>query len=208
MPDTATSCRSASPPLPGRNPYWELVERLPWESDGDGSPPQPYARDRRTHCAHYSWAIPTPSTLRWIRQAVSRPVLEVGAGGGYWARQLQQLGMDVLPTDAVARIGGWTPVRLCDAEQAAATHPNRTLMLCWPPSVNEMAARALTAYRGPEVLYIGEPAGNSCATDAFFTTLDRQWTPVAHPTGHINWWGTHDTVTLYHRRPSPRPEAR
>ena len=114
----------------------------------------------------YSWAVPTEEALDAI--AAVAPIVEVGAGTGYWARLLRDRGVDVVAYD-VAPPGGralngwhsgatastWTDVLRGDAWRAAS-HPDRTLMVCWPPYGTPMAATALSAYRGDRVVYIGE----------------------------------------------------
>jgi hypothetical protein len=100
------------------NPFWDLVRTLPdggmgfddrWRptaygmvATADGG----YDRDaslpnRRDLTRQFAWAIPSPDTLAWIvKQLDGRPVVEVGAGTGYWAWQLHQLGVDVVAFDS------------------------------------------------------------------------------------------------------------
>lgn len=99
------------------NPLWEIVRRIP---DGSlGYPGQPWApttsglvydgedwhRDdtlpsRTMLCRGFSWAIPSPPALDWLVWHLDgRGVVEVGAGMGYWAWQLTQLGVDVVAYD-------------------------------------------------------------------------------------------------------------
>lgn len=48
----------------------------------------------------YAFAIPSPATLEWLVEKLDgRPVLEVGAGTGYWAWMLTQMGIDVIAAD-------------------------------------------------------------------------------------------------------------
>jgi hypothetical protein len=61
------------------------------------------------------------------------------------------------------------------------------------------AARALTAYRGNTLLYIGEPAGGHTADEAFFAQLARVWLAVEQ-VAIPNWPGTHDALTVYRRQ--------
>lgn len=58
--------------------------------------------------AQYSEAVPTADAVR--RLAALGSIVEVGAGGGYWARLIQDVGGDVLATDATATgTGTWSP---------------------------------------------------------------------------------------------------
>src|SRR5262249_778993 len=77
--------------------------------------------------------------------------------------------------------------------------PEHTLMLCWPPYEDHMAALALERYRGTRVIYIGEGAGGCTGNDAFHAALAEQWDLV---TSHEipQWQGLHDEVDVYARR--------
>lgn len=162
--------------------------------------------ERYRICGQYSWAIPTEDALTVI--AALGPVVEVGAGTGYWAMLLRERGMDVVAYDqhppAVGaqdnhwhqNVPTWTAV-LAGPAEVAADHPDRTLLLCWPP-MGYMAGRALAAYTGGTVVYVGEPAGNCTAGDDFFARLAREWLAV----GEVKiwrWYGCTDRVTVYTR---------
>lgn len=86
----------------------------------------------------YAHAIPTREALEAL--LALGPILEIGAGGGYWARLLRDLGGDVVATDPAA-VGGntwfngdtpWTAVQPAGVE-AVADHPGRAIFVCWPP---------------------------------------------------------------------------
>jgi hypothetical protein len=99
------------------NPYWEVVKTIPdggMSFDSNGWSPSAFGavwqdggyviRDdlpsRETLVREYAWAIPSPDTLEWIvEQLNGRGVVEVGAGTGYWAWQLSQLGVDIVAFD-------------------------------------------------------------------------------------------------------------
>lgn len=78
------------------NPYWDIVAPSVFEHEGsrvvnggrpDGSARLAYAQVLLQ--AIYAYAIPSPETLEWIsRFCAGRPVVELGAGRGYWAAQL------------------------------------------------------------------------------------------------------------------------
>lgn len=135
---------------------------------------------------HYSWAIPCEQALAAL--AARAPIVEVGAGGGYWAMLLAERGariasFDRTPApyanDQVAR--SWHPVARGGPERALRMHPERMLMLCWPPFWNSMAERALALHRGEWVAYIGEggEGDDGCtATDAFHEALERRYALV------------------------------
>lgn len=148
--------------------YWN---RLAWGVRELGSPEafvarffEPQNRLRR----QYAWAIPTEPAIRAI--AAFSPLVEIGAGTGYWTWLLRQAGADVIPYDAIP----WRADRLQERHNAfhgpnrsfvhveeggpekAASHADRCLFLCWPPR-DDMAERCLEYYAGSSVIHVGAP---------------------------------------------------
>ena len=122
--------------------------------------------------ARYAFSIPLLATLKRI--AEFSPLVEVGAGTGYWAMCLDQLGAeidayDLLPPDENPPFAwsdgnywfdeSWHAVQEGD-ETVAACCPERTLFLSWPMPESPMALNAFEAYRkagGRRMIYIGDP---------------------------------------------------
>lgn len=160
----------------------------------------------------YSWGIPTCAALSCVAHAAGGGLVEVGAGTGFWASLLAARGVDVRAYDAAPvdcglhnghhSLAGSTElpppflqVLRRSAVDAAAAHPGRALLLCWPPPEEgdalhggSMAADALAAYRGDTVCFVGEGApgvADAVASPAtagplFFGALARDWTMQAH----------------------------
>jgi hypothetical protein len=195
------------------NPYLREFRRLQPELGG----PRDYvnllhgaagisAYDRRVWCVQrYAFAVPNDAALATLARYA--PIVELGAGTGYWAFLLRGRGVDCLAYDLAPpdvspnpnrfRPLTWTAVECGDVD-ALAAHGDRALFLCWPAYHDPFAARALAAYTGTTLLYIGEPAGGHTADGAFFAQLAREWRPleqVAIP----NWPGTCDALTVYRR---------
>jgi hypothetical protein len=102
--------------------------------------------------------------------------------------------------NAAAARSGTTCSRRPKTQPGSQAGRGRALFLCWPSYRDPFAARALTAFAGAVLLYVGEPAGGHTADDAFFEQLAREWLcveEVALP----NWPGTRDSLTVYRRRP-------
>lgn len=136
--------------------------------------------------AKTAWAIPSEAALASIVDA--GPVVEIGAGTGYWAALLAARGADVIAYDINPPNGDrahrWHPgattvtdVRVGGPEVLCA-HGDRTLLLCWPPQESDMAARCLAEHRGSTVIYVGEWNTRTSATGAFFRALDRTYDRV------------------------------
>ena len=108
------------------------------------------------------------------------PIVELGAGTGYWAYLLAARGVDIVaydlaPPDQVPNAykldpRTWTTVRPGGVE-ILSEHPDRPLFLCWPGYRDAFANDALAAYAGQHVLYIGEDRGGNTANPAFFDQL-------------------------------------
>lgn len=184
----------------------DLLDHLP-----SGHPAAPSMLRRSELSAVYSWAIVTRSALRWIGEVTDGvPLVEVGAGSGYWARQMSRAGMDVVATDAAGATANaftrgfqYADVRLMSATEAVRAHPDRTLMLVWPPHRDPMAIAALSEYAGDTLIYVGEPRGGLCADDAFFDELRRHWRLEAVSPVNVRWLGHNDRIALYRRHGGP-----
>jgi hypothetical protein len=90
------------------NPYWDVVEPLVNECDGrqsvnggrvEGSARLAFAQMLLQ--ATYAYAIPAPQTIEWIADfCADLPIVEFGAGRGYWAAQLARAGLAVEAYDS------------------------------------------------------------------------------------------------------------
>jgi hypothetical protein len=142
-----------------------------------------------------SWAVPSEEALETLVKA--SPILEIGAGTGYWARMVRSRGGVVDAYDINCQEG--TGVLRGDAEVVGHYGEEWTLMLCWPPLRGTMASRALEAFRGHNLVYIGEPDGGCTGTPLFHQLLEAGW----DCTGGCDipqWNGVHDRLYTYRRR--------
>jgi hypothetical protein len=158
-------------------------------------------RDR--YRQRYACAVPTGEALLTLSRFA--PLIEIGAGTGYWAWMLRQVGTDIIAYDQWppqvdsddnrfhVRAKCWTEV-LQDDERAIDRHPERNLFLCWPPPSSPMAFQALERYRRDTFIFVGEAprAGsvNSSGDSSFVQLLDAQWScvqTVALPNWELCW---------------------
>ena len=147
-----------------------------------------------------------------------QPLLELGAGSGYWSYELKRFGIDVIATDpfdqeTVSRSNTgmeskgdkvwehrYTEIEQLAAVDAIRKYPSRNLLIVWPSLWSSWAAGALEVYTGNTVIYFGENQGDACADDRFFELLDerfadRTYVPMPH------FWGCHDRWLLIARKP-------
>lgn len=214
----AAAARPPAPLAAGDNPYLDLVTILL------GDPPRPPGRvgdsilgipaRRRELAARFAWAIPGEAALAVL--AGLGPLLEGGAGAGYWAALLRARGADVVAVDR-APPGGpvpnphhpgrwtWTEVRAQDTVTAVGHHPDRTLVLCWPPYDDDSAGYlALRRYRGDRFAYIGDGPDGATGTPRLHRELAANWTAeVTVPLP--SWPGLADRLVVYRRNPVRRP---
>lgn len=139
--------------------------------------------------ARWSWAVPNNAALDVI--AEHGPIVEVGAGGGYWARELRRRGVDALAYDpdphgrAGWHAGSWGEVLEGD-HTVAARHPERTLLLVWPQ--HTWSSRAVAAYAGRTLIFVGQAPDRP-----------RQLRTPARLVGIPQWAGCTDRLELYER---------
>jgi hypothetical protein len=189
---------------PGTNPLLDHYTELQ-KLDEDGI-------ERQSIIPRYAYAIPSEEALAVIKRY--GPIVEIGAGTGYWAAMLRERGSDVVAYDSCppSALGEeppgehknahcdqirWSEIAIGDSSRAA-DHPDRALFLCWPPYDEPMAADALTAYTGETVISIGEYHG--CTADRRFQELlDRDF-ELVEGCEIPRWRGNGDQLSVYRRK--------
>src|SRR5262249_51172948 len=127
---------------------------------------------RELYRTHYGFAILDEATVQVL--APYAPIVEVGAGSGYWAYELRQAGVEVVATDpgtgryhGLTRWVPWLPIQRLSGVQAVRQYPDHTLLIVWPDYGQRWVSKTLRAYRGETVLYVGE-GKEGCTGDAAF----------------------------------------
>lgn len=115
----------------------------------------------------YAWAIPNETALTTLVDY--GPLIEIGAGNGYWASLIEQTGGTVYPYDKEPPDETYTTVQKGTTDVLTEQNAN-TLFLCWPPFGSPMASKCLEKFGGDYVAYIGEWRGKT-ATNEFHTQL-------------------------------------
>jgi hypothetical protein len=170
-------------------------------------------------CARFAWAIPDEKALSILLDL--GPLLELGAGLGYWTFLLRERGGDVVAYDehpprddrhqngyckttrnrAEPIIGRcWTEVRTGRVRIPLLRHRSRTLFICWPPFRGSFAYDALRLYEGARFAYVGEGDGGCTGDSRFHRLLGKEWTVETRheiPT----WDCVHDWLRIYARNP-------
>lgn len=180
-------------------------------------------------CHLFAYAIPSEEALTRIRSF--GPIVEVGAGTGYWAALLRQWGtivdaydihatayalrlqagsawegQDVFnsSTNASNEYHGDTPaftVVKTGGPEKIKRHPGSTLLLCYPPPHDPMAERCLKLYKGDTLLYVGEWRGNTGTRDLEAVLL-REWQLEERLS--LPAWGSEANSLMVWRRRAPQ----
>ena len=158
---------------------------------------------RRYWIQKFSYAIPNDEALDLILSY--SPIVEMGAGLGYWAYLLDQKGCDIVAYDIDPipvdnkylhiQAVPWYKVKKCWSNFVPPR--NKTLFICWPPYNNNMAANILKKYKGSIFIYIGEQRDGCCATDTFFDELAK-WNEI-EKLDIPQFEGIHDKLLIYER---------
>jgi hypothetical protein len=111
----------------------------------------------------YSYVLPDDRALAAL--AGLGPLVEVGAGTGYWASRLRARGVDIVAIDQAppdgerlnryhSRTVTWTEVIAGD-QTKLARYSDRALFLCWPPLFSTLG-ECLAYYTGNVVAVVGD----------------------------------------------------
>jgi len=157
-------------------------------------------------CSKYSFAIPDEGALNII--AKYGPILELGAGTGYWASLLKDRGVDIIATNPPGFTlknkqhynfnENYINTELIDNDSALEKYPDRNLFLCWPSYDEDWAYKALLNFKGDYLIYIGEDQGGCTADDDFFKELHSNWIGIRYY-DIPQWPGIHDGLRILKR---------
>jgi hypothetical protein len=135
----------------------------------------------------HAFSQPTEEALAEL--ARHAPLVEIGAGTGYWAHLLRERGVDIVaydrdPPDGTLRnryfagAVAWTEVLEGD-ETALPAHSDRALLLL-DPEPGPMAAACLASYGGQVVIYGGNCLDHEARMiEPFWSNLERDYRRVA-----------------------------
>lgn len=170
------------------------IETIPW---GVGS-----MMLREKAISRYGFSIPCAEAIEAL--VALSPLLEIGAGSGYWARLLREAGADVIAVDNQSGKylnGEWSSegVELMDHVQALETYPGRNVLMSWPDYENDTAYHVVSSLpAGAAFAYIGEGNGGCTADEKFHRFVEVELEPperIEIP----QWDGIHDRLEIYRR---------
>lgn len=153
----------------------------------------------------FGFSIPCAEAIEALRGL--GPIVEVGAGTGYWSALLQAAGLDVIGTDANVgasgygfRIASRHPLVQMSAAEAVVAYPNRDVFCSWPAYDEPWALAAVRKIQpGRHFAYIGEGRGGCTGTDGLFHYLSTRFDEVEQ-VAIPQFPGLNDWLTIYRRR--------
>jgi hypothetical protein len=160
---------------------------------------------RRSYCEGYAWAIPNQQAIDTLVE--HSPLIEVGAGRGYWAALAAAQGADILAFDPTPperegstrwhrEAGTFFNVARADLE-IVRSYPDRSLFLCWPPFRSDVALKTLRSYKGQTVIYVGDD-GRDAGTPQFRAELASQFS-CTRVVDIPRWPGIDDRLEVWRR---------
>lgn len=186
------------------NSFVAAVEALAHAPDSDAS--------RLALAQRYSYVLPDAQSLAML--GTLGPIVEIGAGTGYWAARLIADGVDVIAFDHAPPDGEvsnryhapthlWTEVRRGD-QTVLPDYADRALFLCWPPLFSSLGD-CLAFYAGNTVACIGDGGDRT----ARLQSLNTEFTCVAvHPVQAVDPApDAIPTLSVWHRRGRTTPET-
>jgi len=191
------------------NPLLDYYNRFDGRRYGSGL--GRYADNRNAAVEQWAWAVPSSEAIDAIAK-LQKPVIEIGAGRGYWAAMLEQAGVDIVafdinpPTGHKVNMSHVEPGLFFNVQEgtheAVLQHQDRALMLCWPYYDLPAAYDSIEAYEGDTVIYVGEPkVGSSGCTgcEKFHESLRRDWEFV-ESVSIPRWDSIRDGLDIYRRK--------
>jgi hypothetical protein len=161
---------------------------------------------RLIYCDTYAWGIPHDEAICTLVK--HSPIIEIGAGRGYWAGLAASAGASIIAFDSNPPIkkeannwhrqpGTFFEVSKADLD-VVRMYPDRTLFLCWPPHGSDVALKTIQNYKGKTVIYVGDDGHVSSGTPEFYKEMSTYFTLVQ--VVHIpRWPGIQDRLEVWQR---------
>lgn len=156
----------------------------------------------------FGFAAPSKKTFGTI--ARYSPLLEIGAGTGYWSRMLDRFyRCNIIATDLKSgmssykfQIGKYFQVNEMSAKDSIKQYYDRNVFLSWPSYNDPWAADAIQDMKpGQFLIYIGEGEGGCCADDNFFKILNNDFDEIESEKMLQFFW-IHDYLSIYRKKES------
>jgi hypothetical protein len=178
----------AATPL-GEMRDWLVGGRVPTAADlrAQGfefaAPPGNLRLARKAFIRQWGFSIPCAESVAELVQL--SPLVEIGAGSGYWSALVAGADGDVIATDAIAEgspgygltVGLHTKIEALDAVEAVRRYPERNVFCSWPTQDADWCAEAAQAMcAGRRLALVGQPRGGETGSPRLFDVLETDFT--------------------------------
>ena len=155
----------------------------------------------------FGFTVVTSETINWIKQwAGDGPYVEIGAGNGYLAKELNQSGFAVFPTDQNPlnmndyALGNVTHMEVERYDGLDALHEYQAYDVLWSwPQPHPSTAEILRNITDRKLVYIGDLQDMSNADPASYGVLQSDFRlEQEHPNHHFE--GIQEVTAVFSRR--------
>lgn len=157
---------------------------------------------RDKYITKYGFALPNDEAIAKITNL--SPIVEVGAGSGYWSKLSHENGCDIIATDDYSgeysfKMADHFSVENIDAVSAVEKYPDRNVLMIWPSLGDNWARECIENIKsGNYLIFIGEGEGGCVANDEFFEYLIENFEFMEYI--EIPQWPLiHDFMNIYRR---------
>ena len=133
---------------------------------------------------HYSYAIPNEAAINLLVE--ESPIVEIGAGSGYWAMLVEEEGGEIVCFDKYPNgdneyVTNFFSTDIMEGdENAVKDYPDHTLFMCWPNDFNSeegWSDKALENYLdagGEKLALISEGKYGAAGSDRLFEMIQSE----------------------------------
>ena len=164
-------------------------------------------RYRTAFIKQFSFAVPCREVLDALQSL--EPILEVGAGTGFWTHLMNQRGIDAWSTDVPQMhneheqaIGAFGLNEEMDAERAVRTYPSMNVFISWPVYWSDWPERAISAMESDQYLAcIDDGRRGQTGSERFYDILDRDFEKLNVLTfGQPSWPRQYDAFHVWRKK--------
>jgi len=161
-----------------------------------------YGEPLRGQYSHrFGYGIPCSEAIDHIAEL--GPLIEVGAGNGFWTYWLRRAGCDVVAADPQAPDPytghAWIDDMLIeDGVQAVLRNPGRSILMVWPRYDTLWPTHVVHAMRATQVLcYVGEGPFGASAHPSTFAALQARGFTLTRLLSVPNWPMSSGHLAIY-----------
>ena len=185
----------------------EDQSELQWANQNASNMSPPIVRAMRQRFINkFGFTVVTRQTVQWIKQhAGDGPYVEIGAGNGYLAKELNHSGFVVFPTDrnsldannyALGNVPH-TAIERYDGLDALHEYQDCDVLWSWPPP-HTSTTQILNQIKGRKLVYIGDLHDMGNTDPASYATLQSDFR-LEHEHQNHHFEGIQEVIAVFSR---------